>query len=64
MESNQWVCERCGKVGGFILRGSGWIICAGCGQWHIVSASGSVQKVGKAEPAVLSFLRAPGASEV
>jgi len=57
MLNEKWQCHRCGRVGGFILRGSGWIVCSGCGQWHVVTASGKVQSVGRADPWLLPFLK-------
>ena len=58
MPNEQLVCQKCGKVGGFFVRGGGWIICPSCGQWHMVPVSGKIFKVGKAEPWLLPFLKA------
>lgn len=43
MLSSQWVCKRCGRVGGFTCYGVGFIRCSGCGSLHIVTASGELQ---------------------
>lgn len=55
MSHDQWVCQRCGKVGGFILMGLGFVMCGGCGAWHVVTASGKVHRVGRATPELLPF---------
>jgi len=56
MLSSQWVCQRCGRVGGFRLLGSGFIVCSGCGQVHVVPGSGRIYPVGKREPMLVGFL--------
>lgn len=42
MPDNQWVCQKCGKKGGFTLMGYGFIACEGCGAWYLVKFSGEL----------------------
>lgn len=55
MENQQWECQKCGRVGGFILMGGGFIMCSVCGTWHVVTASGLVHRVGRSTPELLPF---------
>ena len=57
MSNKEWVCQRCGKVGGFILVGKGFIMCGRCGAWCVVTASGKVNPVGESTPEFLPFIR-------
>jgi len=55
MSNEQWVCQKCGKVGDFICLGGGFIMCSVCGTWHAVTASGQVNRVGESTPELLPF---------
>ena len=59
MSGEQWVCQQCGRVGRFVLMGKGFIMCSGCGTWHLVSASGRINRVGRSTPWLLTFCRNP-----
>lgn len=62
MLSEQWVCQKCSRVGGFILMGRGFIMCSGCGAWHVVTGSGQLHRVGRATPELLPFVPEQGVS--
>lgn len=63
MSTESWVCQRCGKVGGFHLMGDGFIMCPACGAWHVITASNKVLAVGKRTPELLPFVRAREAGQ-
>ena len=54
--AEQWDCQKCGRKGGFKLMGKGFIMCTGCGTWHIVSSSGQVHRVGESTPWLIGWL--------
>jgi len=47
MVSSSWKCKKCCRVGGFILRGNGIIVCSGCGAKYMILANGQMLHIGQ-----------------
>ncbi len=45
-DDSPWVCQNCGKHGGFKLLGNGFIACEGCLSQHFVLSNGSIELLG------------------